>query len=479
MPREADFEGYDEAVVDFLSTHKTGTKHTYKSLLKHFLNFTGMTGQQILASKRSAKNFEWEKKVIKFKQWMKTQKNRNGTYYSDNAVSTAVHAVRSFFDHHHLPLEFNHSEARKLSGRAQRVTRDYVLSNPVIGKMAFVGGLREKYIVLLGKSLGLRASDFVTLTYGTFRSIDLDQEPPISLGEIQTIKEKITAHPFIDADALPIVKQVLDSNRDKPNDERIITVKPAELSSIIQALAKEANIDLGGKHLRFHCFRKYLIDRLATSTSSESKWKQIIGKAVSEDAYVSTFDLRKCYLQTMELTTLEPKETGKVTKLDKQVTAVNVKVLELNSKFSEEITQLRSQMGAKDGEIQELKHELKCQQAQHEKRLGQIEGILFPTTKVTKIEDIEAYLKEREEWEKKHPEEARKQDELSEQFQKYVDDKFAFFDWLRKNHPARYRLYLENEVVTLQYQTESIAALIKKDKGSKQQNPQQKEKTRK
>lgn len=476
MPRETNFEGYDEAVIEFLSTHKTGTKHTYKSLLKHFLNFTGMSGQQILNSKRLAKNFEWEKKVITFKQWLKTQKNRNGNYYSDNAVSTAVHAVRSFFDHYHLPLEFNHSEARKLSGRAQRVTRDYVLTNQVIGKMAFVGGLRERYIVLLGKSLGLRASDFITLTYGTFRSINLDQEPPIPLGEIQTIKEKITAHPFIDADALPIVRQILDSNRDKPNDERVITVKPAELSSIIQALAKKANINLGGKHLRFHCFRKYLIDRLAASISSESKWKQIVGKAVSEDAYVSTFDLRKCYLQTMELTTLEPKETGKVSKLNKQVTEFNVKVSELNNKFSEEITQLRNQIGAKDGEIQELKHELKRQQAQYENRRGTIESILFP--KVTKIDDLEAYLKEREEWERKHPEEARKQDELSNQFQKYIDDKFAFFDWLRKNHPARYRLYLENEVVTLQYQTESIANLIKKENGSKQQNLDQQEKTR-
>jgi len=348
MPRETDFTGYDEACIDFLTSHNTGTKHTYKSLLKLFLNFTDMSGQQILDSKRLDKNFEWENKIIKFKQWMKTQKNRDGNYYSDNAVNTAVHSVRSFFDYFRLPLEFNRNEARKLSGKAQRVTRDYVLSNPDIGKMAFVGDLREKYIVLLGKSLGLRASDFVRLTYGTFRSINLDQEPPISIGEIQTIKEKITAYPFIDADALPIVKQILDSNRNKPNDERIITVKEAELSSIIQALAKKANINLGDKHLRFHCFRKYLIDRLSASNSSESKWKQIVGKAVSEEAYVSTFELRECYLQTMKLTTLSPNGSGKISKLSEQVS-------ELNKQVSEQITQLSSQIEAKDKEIAELK----------------------------------------------------------------------------------------------------------------------------
>jgi integrase len=354
MPREIDFTGYDETCIDFLTSHNTGTKHTYKSLLKLFLNFTGMTGQQILDSKRLDKNFEWENKIIKFKQWMKTQKNRDGNYYSDNAVNTAVHATRSFFDYYRLPLEFNHNEARKLSGKAQRVTRDYVLSNPDISKMAFVGDLREKYIVLLGKSLGLRASDFVRLTYGTFRSINLDQEPPISLGEIQTIKEKITAHPFIDADASPIVKQILDSNRNKPNDERIITVKEAELSSIIQALAKKANINLGDKHLRFHCFRKYLIDRLSASNSSESKWKQIVGKAVSEEAYVSTFELRECYLQTMKLTTLNTNGNGKVSKLSEQIT----ELVNENSKNSKIINALVQDLNKKDVELESVKSEL-------------------------------------------------------------------------------------------------------------------------
>ena len=354
MPRESDFTGYDEACIDFLTTHNTGTKHTYKSLLKLFLNFTGMSGQQILDSKRQDKNFEWENKIIKFKQWMKTQKNRDGNYYSDNAVNTAVHAVRSFFDYHHLPLVFNHNEARKLNGKAQRVTKDYVLSNPDISKMAFVGDLREKYIVLLGKSLGLRASDFAPLTYGTFRSINLDKEPPISIGEIQTIKEKITAYPFIDADALPIVKQILDSNRSKPNDERIITVKEAELSSIIQALAKKADINLGDKHLRFHCFRKYLIDRLSASNSSESKWKQIIGKAISEEAYVSTFELRACYLETMKLTTLNTNGNGKVSKLSEQI----AELANENSKNSKIINALVQDLTKKDLELEKIKSEL-------------------------------------------------------------------------------------------------------------------------
>ena len=199
------------------------------------------------------------------------------------------------------------------SMKAHRVTRDYMLTNDDIAKMVLVGNLREKYIVLQGKSFGLRAGDFASLTYGCFRSVNLEDEAPIFLGEFQTQKEGVTAFPFIDSDALPILKAVLDSNKNKPDSERIVTVNEDELSSIIQNLAQKASINLGDKHLRFHCFRKWLIDRLSANMS-ESKWKQIVGKALSEDAYVSSFELKESYSKAMKLTTVFTNGNGKVSK---------------------------------------------------------------------------------------------------------------------------------------------------------------------
>lgn len=307
MPPKENLEGFDKTLIEFLTSQKTSTRHTYKSFFKHILKFTEMTGQQLLESKQADKTFTWERRVIEFKQWMK-QKG-----YSDNSANAAINTLRSFFDYYRTPLLFNQNENRKLNGKAQRVTRDFMLTNDDIAKMVLVGNLREKYVVLLGKSFGLRAGDFVSLNYGTFRSINLECEAPIFLGEFQTQKEGVTAYPFIDSDALPILKAVLASNKDKPDDERIITVQEEELSSILQNLAQKANINLGGKHLRFHCFRKYLIDRLSANMS-ESKWKQIVGKAVSEDAYVSSFELKESYSKAMKLTTVFTNGNGKVSK---------------------------------------------------------------------------------------------------------------------------------------------------------------------
>ena len=339
MVNKENLKGFDKICIDFLSSQKLSTRHTYKCFLKKILEFTGMTGQQILESKKADKDYEWEKKVIAFKQWMK-QKG-----FSDNATNTAINTLRSFFDYYRTPLLFNQNENRKLNGKAIRVTTDYKLTNDDMAKIVMVSDLREKYIVLLGKSFGLRAGDFVSLTYGTFRSINLDDEAPIFIGEFQTQKEGVTAYPFIDSDALPIVKAVMDNNKDKPNDERIVTIHEDELSTILQNLATKAKINLGGKHLRFHCFRKYLIDRLS-AMMSESKWKQIVGKALSEDAYVSSFELRESYAKAMKMTTVFTNGNGKALK-------------EMQSEFQITKAQLADIVAQQQKDKQELVQQIK------------------------------------------------------------------------------------------------------------------------
>ena len=98
----------------------------------------------------------------------------------------------------------------------------------------------EKYIIALGKSVGLRASDFVTFTYGFFRALDLNKEVPVSLGKIQTIKEKVDAYPFLDSDAIFVIKAMLEANPDKPDTERILTFDETELSTVMQKLAVQS-----------------------------------------------------------------------------------------------------------------------------------------------------------------------------------------------------------------------------------------------
>lgn len=312
------WKGYDDTVIAFLTSQKKGTQATYKSLFKLIMAYpnwndekpnTTMTPTEMLTHKRQDKTYSWERKTITFKQWVKTQETRNGDHYGDHAADCAINTLRSFFEYYREPLKLSQSESRKLNRRSRRKTQDYMLDNEDIAKMAYVANLNEKYVLLAGKSFGLRVGDFITITYGMYRSINLDQPAPVFLGELSTEKEGVLAFPFIDSDALPVVKKLLSINEDKANWVRVVDVQEEEMTSLLQRLAVRAGINLGGKRLRFHCLRKYLVDRLANNMS-ESKWKQIVGKAVSEDAYVSAFELRSSYEKTMQWTTIFAGDAG-------------------------------------------------------------------------------------------------------------------------------------------------------------------------
>jgi len=78
--------------------------------------------------------------------------------------------------------------------------------------------------------------------------------------------------------------------------------------------------------------RAFLSDRLSAITS-ESKWKQIVGKAVSEGAYVSDLELRKIYERVMPQTCWTSNHTNhkKVIELEAEIKDLN-KVIEILSK---------------------------------------------------------------------------------------------------------------------------------------------------
>ena len=251
--------------------------------------------------------------VIGFKKWVQTEKE-----LSENTAKTAAAGVRGFFAFHRAPLQFRRQESQQLT-QAKRKTEDYRFSREDLKRMADVSDLDEKYVLIAGKSFGLRAGDFLKLTRGDLEPY-VNREPPICIGPINTEKESVKAYPFIDSDALPIIKIVLEKmsreQRINPEERIIIFEREITLSRILKRLANEAGIKHGNKVVRFHCLRKFLIDRLA-SHMSESKWKQIVGKKVSESAYVSPDSLRDDYTRAMAETTFQTTLEGDVAKIAK------------------------------------------------------------------------------------------------------------------------------------------------------------------
>jgi len=199
----------DTVFKDFLDAQTPKTRKTYECLLRKLIEYAHLSGQQLLDQQE-----QWNRKVLIFLQWLENQG------YSDAYATTATSMVRGFFDFYHKPLVLNRSERKRLRERS-RTTEDYLFDKEDIQKMATCGNLKEKYVVLCGTSFGLRSEDFSMPTYGTYRSLKLDSEIPIPLGTVETAKEKIKAYPFISSDALPIIKAILDGNKDAKDSGRV------------------------------------------------------------------------------------------------------------------------------------------------------------------------------------------------------------------------------------------------------------------
>jgi hypothetical protein len=165
--------------------------------------------------------------------------------------------------------------------------------------MSEQGDLTEKYILLAGASFGLRAIDFMAITFGDYRACHLEEDAPVSLGTRNTIKENVRANPFLSSDAVTVVKAILEKYPNAKDTDRVLDFSDEQVLTLsLKRMFNNAHLVAGPRIVRFHALRAYLIDRLS-AICSESQWKQIVGKKISEGAYISTDQLREIYARAM------------------------------------------------------------------------------------------------------------------------------------------------------------------------------------
>ena len=68
----------DKATEEWLNSQKRSSRYIYKSVWKYFTEFTGLTGDQILESRKADKEYAWEKRVIEFRNWIIEEKRKHG-----------------------------------------------------------------------------------------------------------------------------------------------------------------------------------------------------------------------------------------------------------------------------------------------------------------------------------------------------------------------------------------------------------------
>jgi len=323
----------------WLKSYGKGSVKIYSrgfTLFIKFMNETeaGEWSDQKLLKERTEdvknRTYAFEQKILEFYEWLKTYDSN----FSDNTRKSYAKAIRSFFAHHRLDIKFTRSQKSKIGKKAKpkRAYYDFTLED--IKALANVSKPKERYILLVAKELGLRAIDFANLKQGTFTA-HLNEEIPISLGKVYTIKEGVSALPFLGYDGKEAAMQwltVLKSKGKYDPDKPMLEFGEKELSETLKRMAKRANLNTGNQRIRFHQLRVFLISRLSKVMES-NRWKLIVGKEVPESAYVKPFQLKDDYRKVLPSitvnTTASIPETHEVRKLKERITMLEAEYLKM------------------------------------------------------------------------------------------------------------------------------------------------------
>lgn len=324
----------DPLFLSFLGKQKPKTKKTYETMFRRVMMFDpSITGQGMIDEKE-----KWERtKIFEFHQWLLTKG------YSENYVKSACGMVRGFYAWQRIPFVFTQSEKRVLN-EANRKTEDFLFSKEELKKMWDIADLNEKWVIC-NKSLGMRIEDFARITFGDLRSIKIDEDAPVYFGDFRTAKAHVTAHPFLDSDCVPIVKQLIELNKDKSNNEKVFNRSNEQGSYTIQQLVKKAHIETGSKTVRFHNLRKFCNDRLKNHMASE-KADLIIGHSIGKTQRAYIYDeVREAFARAM--TDLVLNGNGTVKMIKEKVTSLDNTVENLVRMLSEKdkvIDDLKTQL---------------------------------------------------------------------------------------------------------------------------------------
>jgi len=349
------------SVQEFLnSISNPRTRKGYRFGLNKFIEWFGKPAEEILAmrqedlTQKPGENLiEYKNRAARFeKEIEKFHSHLIEKGYSINSARNMTLGIRQLFRYYQMPVTIR--SGSKISQTVQ-TTKNFPLTIEHVRKMFKVANLKERTFLSLSVDTGLRISDFLTIKKADLPP--LDKEPPIAL-TLLTQKEKIPAHCFLSQETIDLLKTYLPTLQKKSNIYLFASngkshISDEAISKMLNRLAERAQIDLNGKRLTFHCFRKMFLSASIDSGIGLTAGKKLCGKAIarSDDTYLTTVKLQEKFVQLKRFLTIKESaklESDTIEKLEKAV-----------SKLSEELEQQRTITQAVTGENLKIRKEFK------------------------------------------------------------------------------------------------------------------------
>jgi integrase len=260
----------------------------------------------------------FEKEIEKFHSYLIDQGS------AINSARGMTIGIRQLFRFYQMPIRIR---AGSKVAKTVKTTKNFPLTIEHVRAMFKVGDLRERVLLSMATNLGLRIGDFISLRKSDLPT--LDQEPPISI-EVMTDKENVVAHGFLSQESVDLLKVYLPTLEKKNSNVYLFPsngeshISDEWMNRLLQNLADKAQINLNGKSLTFHCFRKMFLSAAIDSGIGLTAGKKLCGKAIAEsdDTYLTTVNLKGKFVQLKRFLTIteQPRvEADVVERLSKAV----------------------------------------------------------------------------------------------------------------------------------------------------------------
>jgi integrase len=361
------------SVQEFLnSVSNPRTRKGYRFGLNKFVEWFGKPAEEILAmrqedlTQKTGENLvEYKNRAARFeKQIEKFHSNLIENGYSINSARNMTLGIRQLFRYYQMPVTMR--SGSRISQTVQ-TTKNFPLAIEHVRNMFQVANLKERTVLSLAVDTGLRISDFLAIKKTDLPP--LDAEPPIAF-TLLTQKEKIPAHCFLSQETVDQLKAYLPTLRNKTNVFLFASngrshLSDEAISKMLNRLAEKAQIDLAGKSLTFHCFRKMFLSASIDSGIGLTAGKKLCGKAIarSDDTYLTTVKLREKIIQLKKFLTIkqvpeiESKQLDKLSAvvarlaedLDQQkilTQAVTSENLKIRREFKEQVAELNEELAS-------------------------------------------------------------------------------------------------------------------------------------
>jgi site-specific recombinase XerD len=303
------------SVQEFLnSVSNPRTRKGYRFGLNKFAEWFGKPAEDVLAirqedmTQKPGENLiEYKNRAARFeKEIEKFHSHLIEKGYSINSARNMTIGIRQLFRYYQMPVATR--SGSKVSQTVQ-TTKNFPLIIEHVRKMYEVANLKERTVLSLAVDIGLRISDFLAIKKTDLPS--LDGEPPIAF-TLLTQKEKIPAYCFLSQESINLLKTYLPTLRKKNNVYLFASngkshISDEAVSKMLKRLAERAQIDLNGKRLSFHCFRKMFLSASIDSGIGLTAGKKLCGKAIarSDDTYLTTVKLREKFVQLKKFLTIK------------------------------------------------------------------------------------------------------------------------------------------------------------------------------